>query len=103
MRSAERAVLGGEILERALHPAAGGSVDAVAELITMAEGRRPPLEAAQSILIDRLHRRSDDFDATRALCSVSAALSRLGWDMPVPRQQRRWGRRSAGPVGDGDD
>jgi hypothetical protein len=100
VRSSERAVLGGEILERALHPAAGGSPDAVADLITLAEGRRPPLEAAQSLLIDRLHRRSDDFDATRALCSVSAALSRLGWDMPVPSQPRRWGRRSAGPVGD---
>ena len=101
MRSSERAVLGGEILERALHP--DGSPDAAADLITMAEGRRPPLEAAQSLLIDRLHRRSDDFDATRALCSVSAALSRLGWDMPVPSRQRRWGRRSARPAGDGQD
>ena len=95
MRSCEQAVLGGEVMELALHPAAGGSPDGVAELVTMAEGRRPPLEAAASLLMARLHRRSDDFDATRALCSVSAALSRIGWEMPSPQTRRRfWGRRS---------
>jgi hypothetical protein len=93
VRRSEPAGLCAEILERALHPAAGGSPDATADLVTMAEGRRPPLEAAQSLLIDRLHRRSDDFDATRALCLVSAALNRIGWDMPVPTERRRWGRR----------
>ena len=104
MRSSEEAVLGAEILAQALHPAAGGSPDGVAELVTMAGGRRPPLEAAASLLVARLHRRSDDFDATRALCSVSAALSRIGWVMPcVPTRQRRWSRRSAGPAGDRQD
>ena len=94
MRSSEQAVLGGEILERALHPAAGGSPDAVAELVTMAGGRRPPLEAAASLLIARLHGRSGDFDATIALCSVSAALSRIGWEMPsVPIRRSFWSRR----------
>jgi hypothetical protein len=62
----------------------------VAELITMAEGRRAPLEAAASLLIARLHRKSDDFGATMALCSVTAALSRIGWDMPSLPSQRRW-------------
>ena len=95
VQRSEPAVLCPEILERALHNAEGGTPDAVADLITMAEGRRPPLEAAQSLLIDRLHRRSDDFDATRALCSVSAALNRIGWDMPVPSGRRRWGRRGS--------
>ena len=87
---------GAEIMERALHPAGGGSPDAVAELVTLAEGRRPPLEAAQSLLIARLHRRSDDFGATTALSSVSAALSRIGWEMPsVAVRRRHWiGRRS---------
>ena len=82
---------GAEIMERALHPSAGGSPDAVAELVTLAGGRRPPLEAAQSLLIARLHRRSDDFGATRALCSVSEALSRIGWEMRPPPSRRRWG------------
>lgn len=79
------------LLERALAPAAAESPDAVAELIEMAEGRRPPLEAAASLLIARLHRKSDDFGATRALCSVTAALSRIGWEMPpLPTRRRRW-------------
>lgn len=90
MRSSERAVLGAEILQRALDPAAGASPDAVDELITMAEGRRLPLEAAASLLISMLHRKSDDFSATRALCSVTAALSRIGWDMPSVPSRRRW-------------
>lgn len=91
MRSSEEAVLGADILDRALDPAAAESPDAVAELITMAEGQRPPLEEAASLLIARLHRRSDDFGATRALCSVTAALSRIGWEMPPPpTRRRRW-------------
>jgi hypothetical protein len=91
--SSDRSVLGAAILERALDPAAGESPDAVAELITMAEGLRPPLEAAASLLIARLHRKSDDFSATRALCSVTAALSRIGWEMPSVPVRRRWSLR----------
>jgi len=91
MRNSEQALLGAEILERALDPVAAESPDAVTELITMAGGRRPALEAAASLLIARLHRRSDDFGATRALGSVTAALSRIGWEMPPPPTQRsRW-------------
>ena len=94
MRSSEQEVLGGEVMELALHPAAGGSPDTVAELVTMAEGCRPPLEAAASLLMARLHQRSDDFDATRALCSVSAALSRIGREMPSPPAPwRLWSKR----------
>jgi hypothetical protein len=82
-------------MERAFHLDAGTSPDAVGELVGLAEGRRSPLEAAQSLLIARLHRRSDDFAATRALCSVSAALSRIGWEMPSVPDRRRWtGRRA---------
>jgi hypothetical protein len=91
MSSAEPAELGADILERALDPVTEASPDAVAELIALAGGRRPPLEAAASLLIARLHRRSDDFGATRALCSVTAALSRIGWEMPPPPTgRRRW-------------
>jgi hypothetical protein len=83
---------GPEIAERALSLTAGASPDAVGKLVTMAEGRRPPLEAARTLFIARLHRRSDDFAATRALSAVSAALSRIGWDMPSAPGSRR-GRR----------
>jgi hypothetical protein len=38
---------------------------------------RASLEAAHSVFLDRLHRRSDDFDATRELRLVTAALHRL--------------------------
>lgn len=90
MRSSEQALLGAEVMQRALDPVAAASPDAVAELITVGGGRRAPLEAAASLLIARLHRKSDDFDATRALSSVTAALSRIGWDMPSTPSRRRW-------------
>jgi hypothetical protein len=73
---------GAEVVERALRLGTEDSPDAVGDLVSFAEGRRAPLEAAGSLLVARLHRRSDDFVATRALCSVSAALSRIGWVMP---------------------
>jgi hypothetical protein len=91
VRSSEQALLGAEILERALDPVAAESPDAVTDLITLAEGRRPPLDAAASLLIARLHRKSDDFDATRALRSVTAALSLIGRELrPAPTQRGRW-------------
>jgi len=73
---------------------AEASPDAVAELVTMAGGCRPPLEEAASLLMARLHRKSDDFSATRALRSITAALSQIGWEMPPPptrRQRWTWG------------
>ena len=86
------------MMERALRLDAGGAPDAVDELVELAERHRPPLEAAASLLIARLHRRSDDFAATRALSSVSAALSRIGWEMPSVPDRRRWtGRRRPNP------
>lgn len=91
MRSSEQAVFGAQILERALDPVAAASPDAVTELITLAGGKRPPLEAAASLLTARLHRRSDDFRATKALESVTTALSRIGWEMlPPPTRHWRW-------------
>lgn len=89
MSSAEATRLGADIVQRALDPRAEASPATVAELIAMAGERRPPLEAAASLLIAGLHRKSDDFVATRALLSVSAALSRMGWEMPAP-PTRRW-------------
>ena len=87
------------MMERALDLDAGSSPDPVGELVGLAEGRRSPLEAAQSLLIARLHRRSDDFAATMALRSVSAALNRIGWKMRSLPARRRWtGRRIAPAV-----
>jgi hypothetical protein len=91
VRSSDPAALGAEILERSLDPVAAASSDAVAELIKIAEGRRPPLEEAASLLTARLHRRSDDFDATKALEAVTAALSQIGWEMlSPPTRHWRW-------------
>ena len=80
MNGAIPAPSGAEIMDRALHPAGGDSPNAVADLVRFARGRRPPLEAAQSLLIARLHGRSDDFGATRALSAVErgAEQHRLG-------------------------
>ena len=89
---------GAEMMERALHLDAGVSPDAVGELVGLAEGRRSPLEAAQSLLIARLHRRSDDFAATGALRSVSAALDRIGWKMRTLPTRRGWNGRRDVPL-----
>jgi len=78
---------GPEIAERALNLAAGASPDPAGELVTMAEGRRRPLEEARKLLSDRLHRRSNDFAATRALCTVGAALTRVGRETPFVRSR----------------
>jgi hypothetical protein len=40
-------------------------------------GDRRGLEALRDHFVDRLHRRSDDFDATRSLRLVIAALQRV--------------------------
>jgi hypothetical protein len=43
----------------------------------IAHADRAALEVAHGALLERLHKRSDDFDATRRLRAVSAALQRL--------------------------
>jgi len=42
-------------------------------------GARMDLEALRDTLIDRLHRRSDDFDATRELRLVYTKLQRISY------------------------
>jgi hypothetical protein len=54
--------------------------DAIADLVELADGRRGPLETAAHDFVQRLHRHSDDFEATKALRLVTAALGRVGWD-----------------------
>jgi hypothetical protein len=54
-------------------------VQAVRELVHLSEGRREPLEAARAELVARLHADAADYDATKALQLVNAALSLVGW------------------------
>ena len=90
---------GAEIAARALELAVAGSdpTIAVAELLTLAASPRSALEEAHLVLVQRLHRRSDDFAATAALFLVSAALWDAGWQpnaVPTPQlKRRRRGRR----------
>jgi hypothetical protein len=52
---------------------------AVQALLESVEWQREPLERARDALIRRLDRRSDDFEASKALRLVYAALARVGW------------------------
>ncbi len=70
------------IAERALALAAAGAdrLRAADELVRMSAGRRAPLESARHHFVTRLHADSADYEATKALVLVNAALSRVGWD-----------------------
>jgi hypothetical protein len=68
-------------------PAAQRSRKAEA-LAAMASGRAP-LEALRAVFISRLHRASDDFEATEGLRVVEAALSRRPWPEQANAQDRR--------------
>ena len=52
---------------------------AIAELASASDHRRQPLEEARDYFVARLHRRSDDYNATLALRLVIAVLQRAGW------------------------
>ena len=71
------------IVEHAVRAATSPGTDVVEELVRIAQGRRAPLEAAHTVLLERLHRRSDDFDATRALQLVIRALQQVGHTLPA--------------------
>lgn len=95
----QRVSSGAEIAARALRLATAGSDPpaAVAELLTLAGSRRRPLEEAHFVLVERLHRRSDDFAATTALPFVSAALWNVGWPPSTLAKPGRKRRRSRLP------
>ena len=44
---------------------------------------RADLEARRDVLVDRLHRHSDDFDATRELRGVNSKLQRTSYGTQV--------------------
>ncbi len=66
------------IVERAERAATSPDAGVVEELIEIAQRCRAPLEAAHTVLVERLHRRPDHFDATRALQLVIRALQQVG-------------------------
>lgn len=70
---------------------------ATSELVTAAGGRRAELEEARDLLVDRLHRASDDYAATNALRLVYRAIDVVDVENvtePVPLQPaRHWSRR----------
>jgi hypothetical protein len=52
-------------------------------------GDRAALERAQRDLVQRIHERSDDFEATAALGLVNRALAAVGWTDPYSWKHRR--------------
>jgi hypothetical protein len=54
-----------------------------------ANGDRQALERAQTDLVQRIHVRSDDFQATAALNLVNRALASVGWSDPYSWKHRR--------------
>jgi len=71
------------IVERAVRTATSPGAGVSGKLVRIAQGRRAPLEAAHAVFVGRLHRRSDDFDATRALPLVIRALQQVGHTVPA--------------------
>jgi hypothetical protein len=65
---------------------------AVDELVRLAGGQRRPLEEAAQVFIARLHRRSDDYEATNALRLIHRALDTVGWHAVAPQPQPRRSR-----------
>jgi hypothetical protein len=61
----------------------------VEALVSMADGRPEPLEELRSCYQRRLHRVSDDFDATQGLRVVEVALTQI----PRPEGLWAWQRR----------
>jgi hypothetical protein len=59
-----------------------GVRDTMRDLIERTEGREP-LEALHDVYRGRLHRKSDDFDATLGLRLVIAKLQRTAYGPPV--------------------
>jgi hypothetical protein len=61
--------------------------DAIAALA--AAGDRDALETVRADLLNRIHQRSDDYQATLALTLVNKALAAVGWHDPYDWRRRR--------------
>ncbi len=55
----------------------------------VAAGDREGLEKARSALVQRLHDRSDDLEATAGLSRVNQALAEVGWRFAYDWKHRR--------------
>ena len=68
-------------ITRALALGAAGADhhQAAEELVRTSGGRRELLESARAHFVARLHSDVADYEATKALTLVNAALSQLGW------------------------
>jgi hypothetical protein len=80
-----------ELAERAI--ALGSSTDrngSVSELIRLAQNEIATLEAARSILVQRLQLRSDDHAATAGLNLINAAIGAVGWPDPIAWKPKKW-------------
>jgi hypothetical protein len=66
----------------------GAALQAAVQKLAQA-GDRDALEQAQKDLVQRIHERSDDFQATAALTLVNKALAAVGWPGPYSWKHRR--------------
>jgi hypothetical protein len=81
------------IVERAVAlSAAGPAADGAArELVTLAGDDPGPLGEARRLLVLRLTHHGDDYEASRALTVINAAIAELGWHGAhtwTPRERR---------------
>jgi hypothetical protein len=77
------------IAEQAVALAADGQSAEAAAKELAASGDRAGLERAQFALVQRVHERSDDFEATAALSLINKALAAVGWVDPASWKHRR--------------
>ena len=63
----------------ALGAAGATRAEGAEELVRLSGGRRAPLQSARDHFVRRLHADVSDYEATKALQLVNAALSRIGW------------------------
>ena len=81
------------IVERAVALSAGGRAadGAARDLATLAGDDPGPLSEARRLLVLRLSHHGDDYEASRALTVVNAAIAELGWRGDhtwTPRERR---------------
>jgi hypothetical protein len=86
-----------EVADAAVELARDGDRDRAVRRLRELAGDRACLEATRDYFVARLHRRQDDYDATRGLQLVIKALQEMPFtngQMPYPRldepTRRRW-------------
>lgn len=82
------------VAEAAVRLATEADRDQAVERLIKEAGDRKCLEAARDLFVYRLHRRSDDFDATYGLKLVITALQRVPYDDASPTHVGPAGNRA---------